>query len=129
MNNTAQTLWNTLLQSQTPFDINLQLTSSLTKGQLAEAVVTKYDSEGRPIGGTIEVDPIAHGLAWFIDPTITDPTEFSQTLSTTASRATANSDAYGHYDLLTAILHEMAHLAGFISGNSGFDLTFHVKCL
>ncbi|MEH1902069.1 MAG: DNA/RNA non-specific endonuclease [Nostoc sp.] len=48
INNSAQNLWNILLASQTPFDVNLQLTSSLAKGQLAEAIFTKYDSTRTP---------------------------------------------------------------------------------
>ena|GEM_PF-5272255 len=54
IDNTAQTLWNNLLAPQTPFNINLYLSSSLAEGQLVEAVVTKYDAHGRPIGGIIE---------------------------------------------------------------------------
>ena len=49
INNSAQTLWNTRIAPQTPFDINISLTDFLAKGQLAEAIVTKYDAQGRTI--------------------------------------------------------------------------------
>jgi hypothetical protein len=52
LNNSAQTLWNTLPAPQTPFNINLQI-KDLPAGQLAEAVITKYDSSGRTSGGVV----------------------------------------------------------------------------
>ncbi len=112
--------WQTLFDPSNPFDLTFQI-KDLPKGQLAEAQITKFDDRGRPIGGTIEVDPTANGMGWFIDPTPLDNSEFSQTLNTTAFRATPDSAAYGHYDLLTALLHEMGHLEGFINGYNGFD--------
>jgi hypothetical protein len=56
-----------------------------------------------------------------IDTTPWDNTEYSQTLTDTAYRATSDSAAYNHYDLLTTILHETAHLQGIISGYSNYD--------
>jgi hypothetical protein len=55
-------------------------------------------------------------------PTPWDNTEYSQTLTDTAYRATRDSLAYNHYDLLTTLLHETAHLQGIISGYSNYDL-------
>jgi hypothetical protein len=105
-------LWSTLFD---PTFINFQITD-LPTGQLAEAQITKFDSQGRPNGGTILIDHNANGVGWFIDQTPFDNTEFAQTLTDTAYRATTG-DAYGKYDLLTSILHEMGHLAGIIAGN------------
>jgi hypothetical protein len=38
-----------------------------------------------------------------------------------AFKSTPGSPAYGHYDLLTTILHELGHLNGLISGNPAYD--------
>ncbi|MEA5554597.1 hypothetical protein VB713_27080 [Anabaena cylindrica UHCC 0172] len=80
---TAQTLW----QTATPINLNFEVTN-LPTGQLAEAVITSYDSLGRPNGGTILIDNDANGLGWFIDPTPWENSEYSTTLTDTAYRAT-----------------------------------------
>ncbi|NES94131.1 MAG: hypothetical protein F6K32_02710 [Desertifilum sp. SIO1I2] len=116
----ALTLWTSLLQPQTPLNINLLFTD-LPTGQLAEAQITKFDPQGRPNGGTLLIDHNANGIGWYIDPTPFDHSEFSQPLTDTAFRATPDSPAAGRYDLLTTLLHEMGHLAGFISGYNGYD--------
>ena len=62
------------------------------------------------------------GLGWYIDPTPLQEEEFQQTLSgQIAFKATPDSPAYGKYDLLSTLLHETAHIAGFIQGNESFD--------
>jgi hypothetical protein len=120
INNTSLTLWNTSLQSIRPLNLTIEITD-LPAGQLAEANITGFDPTGRPNSGTLYLDTDANGLGWFIDTTPWDNTEYSQTLTTTAYRATADSLAYGHYDLLTTLLHETAHLQSFIAGYSNFD--------
>jgi hypothetical protein len=120
INNTSLPLWNSYLQPTTPLDLNLVI-KDLPTGQLAEAQVTQFSNNGTPTGGTLYLDTDANGLGWYIDPTPWENSEFSQTLTDTAYRATADSLAYGHYDLLTTLLHETAHLQGFISGYSNFD--------
>jgi hypothetical protein len=101
------------------FNLTFQITD-LPTGQLAEAQITQFDPQGRPNGGTILIDDDANGVGWFIDPTPLDNSEFAQTLTDTAFRATTG-DAFGKYDLLTTILHETGHLLGIINGNPGFD--------
>ncbi|MBE9050263.1 PKD domain-containing protein [Nostocales cyanobacterium LEGE 11386] len=101
------------------FNINLQITD-LPTGQLAEAQITSFDSFGRPNSGTLLIDDDANGIGWFIDPTPWENSEFTTSLTDTAFRATTG-EAFGKYDLLTTILHEMGHLAGIIAGNPGFD--------
>jgi hypothetical protein len=49
------------------------------------------------------------------------PSTSIQTLNATAYTATSESPAYGHYDLLTTLLHEISYLQGFIKGYNGFD--------
>ena len=127
----AQTIWNTLLSPITPIDITIKVTD-LPSGQLADAQITKFVDErsetsrrvdqGHPIEGTIEIDTDGNGVGWYIDPTPLQQEEFQQTLSeSTAFKATSDSPAYGKYDLLSTLLHETAHIAGFIQGNESFD--------
>jgi hypothetical protein len=119
INSTAPTFLNTLFDPTNPFDLTLQITD-LPTGQLAEAQVTQFDQQGRPNGGTLLIDTDANGIGWFIDQTPWENSEFSQTLTDSAFRATTGKAA-GKYDLLTTILHEMGHLAGIINGNPEFD--------
>ena len=127
----AQTIWNNLLPTVTPIDITIKVTD-LPTGQLASALITKFVDErsetsrrvdqGNPIEGTIEIDADGNGLGWYIDPTPVQEEEFQQPLTeSTAFKATPDSPAYGKYDLLSTLLHETAHIAGFIQGNQGFD--------
>jgi hypothetical protein len=120
LQNTTVPTWLEFLQGTTPFNLNIEITD-LPTGQLAEATITGFDPTGRPNSGTLYLDTDANGLGWYIDPTPWDNTEYSQTLTDTAYRATADSLAYGHYDLLTTLLHETAHLQGIISGYSNYD--------
>jgi hypothetical protein len=116
--NTAVPTWLEFLQGTTPFNLNIEI-ADLPTGQLAEANITGFDPTGRPNSGTLDTD--ANGLGWYIDPTPWDNTEYSQILTDTAYRATPDSLAYNHYDLLTTLLHETAHLQGIISGYSNHD--------
>jgi hypothetical protein len=113
---TAQTLWHTT----TPIDLTFKI-QDLPTGQLAEGTITSYNSNGTLKTATITIDNDANGVGWHIDPTPWDNSEFSTSLTDTAYRATADSAAYGHYDLLTTLLHETSQLQGFIAGYSTFD--------
>jgi hypothetical protein len=120
LQNTTVPSWLEFLQGTSPFNLNIEI-ADLPTGQLAEATITGFDPTGRPNSGTLYLDVDANGLGWYIDPTPWDNTEYSQTLTDTAYRATPDSIAYGHYDLLTTLLHETAHLQGFIAGYSNYD--------
>ncbi len=119
LNNTALILWNTYLQSTTPLNLNL-IIKDLPTGQLAEAQVTQFDSNGTPQGGNLLIDIDGNGLGWFIDTTPWENSEFSQTLTDTAYRATSGRIAAGRYDPYTTILHEASHFLGFIAGHSNY---------
>jgi large repetitive protein len=124
VSNTSFGFWESSLLSS--FNLNLVI-RDLPTGQLAEANITGFDSTGRPNSGTLYLDTDANGLGWYIDPTPWDNTEFGTSLTDTAYRATVDSLAYGHYDLLTTLLHETSHLQGFIAGYNGFDS--HIQTL
>jgi Bacterial cadherin-like domain len=109
-----------------PTDLNITFQiADLHTGQLAEATITGYNTFGRPNSGTLNLDTDGNGLGWFIDTTPDDNSEFTTQLADTAYKATADSAAYGKYDLLTTILHELGHLNGIIRGNTAFDI--HVQ--
>nr|WP_013334799.1 CARDB domain-containing protein [Gloeothece verrucosa]ADN18050.1 YD repeat protein [Gloeothece verrucosa PCC 7822] len=120
INHSALSLWSIILSLKTAFDIDL-IVKNLPDGQLGESYVTNFDVQGRPTGGTIIIDDDANGLGWFIDSTPWENSEFSQSFNETAFKASSNSEAFGKYDLLTTILHEMGHIAGFINGHDSFD--------
>lgn len=80
---TAQTLW----QTATPINLNFEITN-LPAGQLAEATITDYNSNGTPSSATISIDDDANGIGWFIDSTPWDSSEFNTTLTSTAYKAT-----------------------------------------
>jgi PKD repeat protein len=117
--NTTVPSWTEFLQSPTPFNLKIEI-QDLPTGQLASGTITGYDTNNRPNSGTLTLDTDGNGLGWFIDTTPDDNTEFDQTLSPTAYRATTGA-ASGKYDLLTTVLHELGHLQGIISGNTAFD--------
>jgi hypothetical protein len=102
--------WTEFLTGTTPFNLNIEITD-LPTGQLAEANITHFDSNGRPTSGTLTLDTDANGLGWFIDSTPWENSEFGTLNAETFFRATPGSAAYGHYDLLTTILHVRAAFA------------------
>ena len=105
---------------QTDIDITYEI-KDLPSGQLAEATITGFDAQGKPNEGIIKIDHDANAVGWFIDSTPFDNSEYIITNTDWAFQATPDSEAYGKYDLLTTILHETAHLYGFINGYSEFD--------
>ena len=74
-----------------------------------------------PNSGTLTLDINGNDVGWFIDTTPDDNSEFTTQLADTAYSATQSSAAYGKYDLITTILHELGHLNGIIKGNTAFD--------
>lgn len=118
--NTRIPNWTGLFHGQIPLNLNIDITD-LPSGQLAEASITGFDSSGRPNAGTLTLDFNGNGLGWFVDSTPWENSEFAQSLTDSASRATTGSDAFGRYDLLTTLLHELGHLAGIIQGNPAYD--------
>ncbi|MEO0848372.1 MAG: DNA/RNA non-specific endonuclease [Cyanobacteria bacterium J06648_1] len=120
LNNTATNIWSDLLQPQTQLDINFQITD-LPTGQLAEATITGFNDSGVPNTGTIAIDHDANGVGWFIDRTPLDNSEFIAQDTDSYLLAATESEANAKYDLLTTVLHELAHIYGFIDGYEGFD--------
>ena len=126
LNNSATNIWSNLLQPDTRLEIDFQITD-LPTGQLAEATITGFDEFGTPNAGTIEIDHDANGVGWFIDETPLDNSEFIAQDTDSFLLAAAESEASGKYDLLTTVLHELAHLYGFIDGYDGFDANIETE--
>ena len=64
-------------------------------------------------GSTITLDLDAAGHGWFVDATPRDAVEFSLYLGTDHLGAVPGSAAAGAMDLLTVLLHEIGHWAGY----------------
>jgi hypothetical protein len=60
----------------------------------------------------VQIDVDAAGFGWFVDATPADDTEFTIVESTHGRVALPDSPAYGHVDLLTAVMHELGHVLG-----------------
>jgi hypothetical protein len=61
---------------------------------------------------TVVLDANADGYGWFVDPTPQSDEEFARDRAG-ALEALPGSAAEGHMDLLTVVLHEMGHIAGW----------------
>ena len=114
----AEAAWGPGDGNRTP-SINF-VVAPLSGGLLAESVVTSWDAEGRPASGVVFLSPDADGAGWYIDPTLSDHTSFAESLSAMASAAQPGSAAYGHYDLLTTLEHEIGHILAFNPTNPGY---------
>jgi hypothetical protein len=66
---------------------------------------------GETQGITIYIDDTASGHGWFVDETPEENSEFHQN-DATHFDAEDGSDAEGHIDLLTVLLHEIGHVLG-----------------
>jgi DNA/RNA endonuclease G (NUC1) len=64
LQNTTIPTWTEFLTRTTPFNLNIEILD-LPTGQLAEANITRFDSNGRPTSGTLTLDTDANGLGWF----------------------------------------------------------------
>jgi hypothetical protein len=76
---------------------------------------------GETDGLTIYLDETAAGRGWFVDPTPADSSEFGIIAGRDHYLADAASEAFGKMDLLTALLHEVGHIAGF-DHDSGLEV-------
>ena len=60
----------------------------------------------------IHLDRDAQGRGWFVDPTPLSNSEYNSTDPASGAAAAERGAASRHYDLLTTLLHEQAHLLG-----------------
>jgi hypothetical protein len=71
---------------------------------------------------TIWIDRKAAGRGWFLDPTPNNDSEFRTAGPGGELLATPSSPAYGRYDLLTVVMHEMGNALGLPEFDSGYGL-------
>jgi PKD repeat protein len=68
---------------------------------------------------TIWIDQNAQGYGWYIDVSQGSNVAFTQVAGTNEFLALPDSPANGHVDLLTVVTHELGHVLGFPSIDSG----------
>ena len=92
--------------------------TSFTVADLTGNALSEITSPGHV---TIDID--AAGQGWFIDPTPFDNLEFpyAQDAAGTHLLTDPTSDAAGHIDLLTVVMHELGHVLGLNDGMSPGD--------
>jgi Ca2+-binding RTX toxin-like protein len=74
---------------------------------------------GRFENGVVSIDENAAGFGWFIDATPHLDEEFATDLGDGVFVADAGSPAYGRYDLLSTVLHELGHAFGYEHDEDG----------
>lgn len=121
---TALTLWSRLLGRDVAMEIDLVF-DDLPADAISASRIWSVDALGVPTRGVITIDPTANGLGWFLDPTPFDNEEFVPADGNFTWSARPGSVAAGHYDLLTALAHEVGHLLGFSTSVPTF--TRHVE--
>jgi hypothetical protein len=77
-----------------------------------EIVDLPGDLLGRADGQTVQIDIDAAGHGWFVDATPADDAEFTGAASGYQLTALSGGPAAGQVDLLTTVMHELAHVLG-----------------
>ena len=83
--------------------------------------MTTWDSAGRPLSAIIFLSPDADGKGWYVGSEEEDSSVFQQSPGSMVSLAAPGSPAYGHYDLLTTLEHEIGHILAFDTSNPGYE--------
>ena len=93
----------------------------LPAAELGETFITSWDEQGRPTSATIILSPDAAGWGWYLDSKPLGTSAFAQPIGTSVDAVLPGAAAYGHFDLVTVLLHEIGHVEGFIPANPAFE--------
>jgi RHS repeat-associated protein len=107
----ARGLWEAALGRSIPFNFSVSV-EDLPAGVLGQTIGTAFDADGRPTAFRIILSPNADGFGWFMDAS-PNTTSVSRQSTSSAAQTDLPSAAYGHFDLLTVLLHEIGHAEGF----------------
>ncbi len=116
----ATALWQAALGQPLP-ETPVVVVSALPAGVLAETLATSWNNKDQPTGYIIVVSPDADGRGWYLGSASSTASAFTQSPSASVLEAAPGSAAYGHYDLLTTLLHELGHVEGLMPGNPAFE--------
>jgi len=73
---------------------------------------------GHTEGNTIVVDADGAGMGWYVDVSPAESSEFRVRLDRNVLAAGSESEAYGRYDLVTVLAHELGHVLGLDHGDA-----------
>jgi hypothetical protein len=68
---------------------------------------------------TIVIDGDGAGIGWYVDLSPAESSEFRVRLDRNVLAAAPQSEAYGRFDLLTVVAHELGHVLGFDHEDAG----------
>ena len=68
---------------------------------------------------TIVVDGDGAGIGWYVDVSPAESSEFRVRLDRNVLAAAPESEAYGRFDLVTVVAHELGHMLGFDHADAG----------